>query len=136
MTQKQIYLTIIVILLASNLFLGVKYFNADKELKEAISITTAKEEKTKFIEFNKTFITEVLQAKSEVSYDTRLKLDETIKGINDEELTQQWKKFTNSQTEEEAQNETIKLLKLLAEKIGRRRQDNNRTIGKNMVLSR
>jgi len=117
MNQKQIYLIIIVILLIGNIFLGIKYFNTDKELKEAISITTAQEERTKFTEFNKVFITEVLQSKSEVSYSTRVELDETIKNINDEGLTQQWKKFTNSQTEEEAQDETIKLLKLLAEKM-------------------
>ena len=117
MNQKQIYLIVIVILLIGNIFLGVKYFNTDKELKEAISITAIEQEKTKFAEFNKTFITEVLQSKSEVSYDTRLKLDEKIKSINDEELTQQWKKFTDSQTEKEAQDETVKLLGLVAEKM-------------------
>ena len=117
MNQKQIYLIIIAILLIGNIFLGIKYFNTDKELKEAISITAIEQEKTKFAEFNKAFINKVLQSKSEVSYGTRVELNETIKSINDKELTQQWKRFTNSQTEEEAQEETIKLLKLLAEKI-------------------
>ena len=118
MTQKQIYLIIIVILLIGNIFLGVKYFNTNKELKEAITITAvAQEERTKFTEFNKTFVSEVLQAKSEVNYDTRLKLDRMIKDINDQELTAQWQRFTDSQTEEEAQDETVKLLKLLAERV-------------------
>ena len=117
MVQKQIYL-IIIILLLSNFFLGVKYFNTSKELKETKNAIAAQEERIKFAEFNKTFISEVLQAKSEVSYNTRLKLDEEIKSINDEELTAQWQKFTNSQTEEEAQDETVKLLELLAEKVG------------------
>ena len=116
MKQKQIYL-IIIILLLSNLFLGVKYFNASKELKETKSIVAIQQEKTKFIEFNKTFISEVLQAKSEVSYDTRLKLDKMIKEINDKDLTAQWQKFTDSQTEKEAQEETVKLLGLLAERM-------------------
>ena len=44
--------------------------------------------------------------------------DEMVKDINDKELTAQWQKFTDSQTEKEAQDETIKLLKLLAEKMG------------------
>ena len=117
MNQKQIYLIIIVILLIGNIFLGARYFNTNKELKKAITITAVAQEKTKFIEFNKTFISEVLQAKSEVSYDTRLKLDEMIKDINDQELTAQWQRFTDSQTEEEAQDETVKLLKLLAERV-------------------
>ena len=116
MKQKQIYL-IIVILLLSNLFLGVKYFDADKELKEVKSIITIQEERTKFTEFNKTFISEVLQAKSEVNYDTRLKLDRMVKDIDDKELTAQWQKFTDSQTEKEAQEETVELLGLLAERM-------------------
>ena len=114
MKQKQIYL-IIIILLLSNLFLGVKYFNASKELKETKSAIAAQEERTKFAEFNKTFISEVLKAKSEVDYDTRLKLDKMIKDIDDKNLTAQWQKFTDSQTEKEAQDETVKLLGLLAE---------------------
>ena len=116
MKQKQIYI-IITILLLSNLFLGVKYFNASKELKEATSITVAQEERTKFTEFNKTFISEVLQSKTEVNYDTRLKLDEMVKDINNKELNAQWQKFTDSQTEKEAQEETVKLLGLVAERM-------------------
>ena len=116
MKQKQVYL-IIVILLLANLFLGVKYFNANKELKETKSIIAARQEKTKFTEFNKIFISEVLQTKTEVNYDTRLKLDKMIKEINNKELTAQWQKFTDSQTEKEAQDETVKLLRLLAEKM-------------------
>jgi len=118
MAQKQTYLIIIVILLASNLFLGVKYFNANKELKETKNITAIEQEKTKFTEFNKTFISEVLQTESKVNYDTRLKLDKMIEDINDEELTAQWRVFTDSKTEKEAQDETVKLLELLAEKMG------------------
>ena len=116
MKQKYILL-IIIILLLTNLFLGVKYFNTNKELKETTSTIAAQQEKTKFTEFNKTFINEVLQAKTEVNYDTRLKLDEMIKNINDQELTAQWQKFTESKTEKEAQKETVKLLGLLAERM-------------------
>ena len=118
MKQKQIYLIIIIILLASNLFIGVKYFDTNKELKETKTITAAQQERTKFTDFNKTFISEVLQAKSEVNYDTRLKLDRMVKDIDDQELTAQWQKFTDSQTEKEAQEETVRLLGLLAEKMG------------------
>lgn len=117
MKQKQIYLIIIIILFISNLFLGIKYFNANKELKETENTTTVQEEKTKFTEFNKTFISEVLQTESKVNYDTRLKLDKMIEDINDKKLTEQWRKFTESKTEKEAQEETVKLLELLAERI-------------------
>ena len=117
MKQKQIYLIIIIILFAINLFLGIKYFNANKELKETKNTTAVQEEKTKFAEFNKTFISEVLQTESKVNYDTRLKLDKMIEDINDEELTAQWQKFTESKTEKEAQEETVKLLELVAERI-------------------
>ena len=49
MNQKQTYLIIIVILLIGNIFLGAKYFNTNKELKKAITITAvAQEERTKF----------------------------------------------------------------------------------------
>jgi len=117
MKQKQIYLIIIIILLATNLFLGVKYLNTNKELKETKTITVSQTEKTKFTEFNRTFINEVLQAKTEVNYDTRLKLDKMVKDLNDQDLTNQWQKFTTSQTEQEAQDETVKLLGLVAERM-------------------
>jgi len=117
MKQKQIYLIIVIILLFSNIFLGIKYFNASKELEETKNTVTLQKERTKFIEFNRIFISEVLQAKSEVNYDTRLKLDRMVKDINDQELTAQWRVFTDSQTEEEAQDETVKLLGLLAERV-------------------
>ena len=117
MKKKQIYLIIIIILLASNLFLGVKYFNVSKELKETKNTVIIQQEKTKFTEFNKTFISEVLQTKSEVNYDTRLKLDEMVKDIDDKDLTAQWQKFTDSQTEKEAQEETVRLLGLVAERM-------------------
>jgi len=117
MKQKQIYLIIITILLLSNIFIGVKYFNTNKELKETKNTITLQKERTKFTEFNRIFISEVLQAKSEVNYDTRLKLDRMVKDINDQELTAQWHKFTDSQTEKEAQEETVNLLGLLAERM-------------------
>ena len=117
MKQKYIFLIIIVLLLLSNLFLGVKYFNVNKELKETTSAIAAQQERTKFTEFNKTFISEVLQTKTEVNYDTRLKLDKMVKDINDQELTAQWQKFTTSKTEKEAQDETVNLLGLVAERM-------------------
>ena len=40
-----------------------------------------------------------------------------IKDINDQELSEQWQRFTDSKTEKEAQDETVKLLGLVAERM-------------------
>ena len=69
------------------------------------------------MEFTKLFIGEVLKADSEVSFDTRLKLETAVRNLGDEEILNQWQKFVDSKTEAGAQTEVKNLLEMLINKI-------------------
>ena len=110
-------LIIILILLAGNVFLGVKYFSVVKELRQTETLLQTQTTNEKVLEFSKLFIKEVLKAETEVNFDTRLKLENAVKNLGDEEILAQWQKFTESKTEAEAQKEVKNLLEMLMNKI-------------------
>ncbi len=71
----------------------------------------------KVLEFAKLFIEKVLKAKTEVDFETRLKLENAVRNLDDEEILVQWQKFTESKIEAEAQEEVKNLLEMLVNKI-------------------
>lgn len=94
-----------------------KYIEVQKELqitKEALKTQKINE---KILGFTKLFINQVLRAKTEINFETRLKLENTVRGIGDDEILTQWQKFIESKTETEAQTEVKNLLDLLIGKI-------------------
>lgn len=110
-------LIIILILLAGNVFLGVKYFSVVKELRQTQTALQTQTTNEKVLEFSKLFIKEVLKAETEVNFDTRLKLETTVRNLGDEEILNQWQKFVDSKTEAGAQEEVKNLLEMLMNKI-------------------
>ena len=98
--------------------LGAKnYIEVKKELqavKEALKIQKIND---KNLGFTKLFIEQVLQAEKEIDFETRLKLENAVRGIGDEEIFTQWQKFIESKTEAEAQKGVKNLLDLLVHKI-------------------
>ena len=110
-------LIIILILLAGNVFLGVKYFSVVKELRQTETLLQTQTTNKKVLEFSKLFIKEVLKAETEVNFDTRLKLETAVRNLGDEEILNQWQKFTESKTEVQAQEEVKNLLEMLMNKI-------------------
>ena len=71
----------------------------------------------KVLDFTKLFIDEVLKANAEINFDTRLKLENAVRGLNDQDILTQWQKFTDSKAEGEAQLEVKNLLETLVGKI-------------------
>jgi hypothetical protein len=71
----------------------------------------------KVLEFTNLFIEKVLKAQTEVGFETRLKLENAVRNLNDEEILAQWQKFTESKTEAGAQEEVKNLLQMLVSKI-------------------
>jgi len=105
------------VLLAAASLGAKKYIEIQKELliaKEALKIQKIN---AKTLNFTKLFIEEVLKAKTEIDFETRLKLENTVRGIDDEEILKQWNEFLNSKTESEAQDRVKNLLDLLIGKI-------------------
>ena len=117
MNKPKIILIIILILLAGNVFLGVKYFSVVKELRQTETLLQTQTTNEKVLEFSKLFIKEVLKAETEVNFDTRLKLETAVRNLGDEEISNQWQKFTESKTEVQAQEEVKNLLEMLMNKI-------------------
>lgn len=117
MNKPRTILIIILILLAGSVFLGVKYFSVVKELRQTQATLQTQTTNEKVLEFTKLFIGEVLKADSEVSFDTRLKLETAVRNLGDEEILNQWQKFVDSKTESGAQEEVKNLLEMLVNKI-------------------
>jgi hypothetical protein len=108
---------VILILLAGTLFFGVKYFAAQKELQQTRVALETQKTNDKVLEFTKLFIAEVLKAKTEVDFETRLKLENAVRNLGDEEILVRWSKFVESKTEAGAQEEVKNLLEMLVGKI-------------------
>lgn len=69
------------------------------------------------MEFAKFFIEKFLKAETGVDFETRLKLENAVRDLKDEEILAQWQKFAESKTEIDAQAEVKNLLEMLIDKI-------------------
>ncbi len=72
---------------------------------------------TKTLDFTRMFVEDVLMANKEIDFDTRLSLEASVRGLNDQQIFDQWQKFTKATTKEEASAEVKILLDLLIKKI-------------------
>ena len=108
---------LVIILLVTNLLWAWAYFHERSELADQQSFERAEMLNTKVVGFLKMFIDDVLLAQQEVNFDTRLKLENAVRDLKDNQVLAQWDKFINSRTEIEAQQEVKKLLSVLADKI-------------------
>ncbi len=115
--QKTILIIIILLLLVGNVFLGVKYFQTQKELEATKATLKTQQINEKTLEFTKLFIEKVLKAETEVDFETRLKLENAVRNLEDEAILEQWTKFVESKTESDAQENVKNLLKMLIDKI-------------------
>ena len=114
---KIAFITIILILLASNVFFVSRYFMLQKELQNARASIKAQQTDEKVLLFTKLFIKKVLKAQGEIDFETRLSLENSVRDLDDELILEQWNKFTASKTEMEAQNNLKDLLEMLVNKI-------------------
>jgi len=115
--SKTILTIIILLLIAGNVFFGFKYFAAQKEIRQTQTALETQTTQGKVLEFTKLFIEKVLKAETEVGFETRLKLENAVRNLDDEEILVQWQKFTESKTETGAQEEVKNLLEMLVNKI-------------------
>jgi len=116
-SSKLIYLGLVIILLAVGVFFGVKYFTLKADYQRAQTALAAQKKSVAVLDFTQMFIEKVLQTQSEVDFDTRMKLENAVINLNDEQILGQWKKFTASKTNEEAQQNVKDLLETLIVKI-------------------
>lgn len=108
---------LILILLVSNALWARQYFRQQKQLSQTQASLQDQQINTKVLNFTRLFINQVLQAQTEVDFEARLQLENAVRGLDDAVILAQWKKFIDSTTEQEAQNEVKNLLKMLVDKI-------------------
>lgn len=107
----------VVVLVAGGVFLGWGYFSLKQDLNKTQSDLKSMQIKYNVIFFNKLFIEKVLLAQTAVSYQDRLALEKAVQDTQDKEIQDQWAKFLSSTTENQAQQTTMQLLQLLANKL-------------------
>ena len=115
--QNIILIIVILILLVGNLFFAVKCFGIRTELEKAKQTIKAQQINEKILDFTNLFIDKVLKAEVEVSFEERLQLENAVRALEDDQILNQWNKFVESKTEEEAQKEVKNLLEMLVTKI-------------------
>lgn len=111
------WVILVLILIAGNVFLGVKYSAVQKELLQSQTVLKTQKTNENILKFTKLFIEKVLEAETEVDFETRLKLENAVRNLDDKEILAQWQKFAESKTEVQAQGEVKNLLEMLASKI-------------------
>lgn len=104
-------------LIISDVFFGLNYFLVKRELEMVKSTATKVEINDSIVNFTSLFIKKVLQAETEVDFETRLSLENAVRGLKDEEVMAEWQNFVGSKTEAEAQNSVKKLLGILISKV-------------------
>ena len=115
--DKIFLILVIMILLAGNIFFWLKYSATQQELEKTKETLAVQKTNEKILDFTKLFIEKVLKAEEEINFEDRLKLENAIRNLNDEEILAQWNKFLASKDEMEAQREVKNLLELLINKI-------------------
>jgi len=114
--DKIVYLIIVLLLLMDIVFVG-QYFASLERVKIAQNLLATYQHNEKVINFAKMFVSKILKADGEVSFEDRLALENAVRDINSQPIFDQWQKFINAKNETEAQIELKNLLELLINKV-------------------
>jgi hypothetical protein len=116
-TKKIVIYAVAAAALIAIALLSVKLYLYSNEIVRLQKVEQERVVNTKILDFTKLFIEKVLASKTEVDFETRLKLENAIRDINDTELFDQWTKFTKSKEPGEAQTDVVILLQMLMDRI-------------------
>jgi len=115
--KKIIIVIIIALLVLGNIGFGIGYFLQKAENQKIKEELGNQQMNVKIINFSNLFIEKVLKAKNEVSFEDRLKLENSVRDLSDPTILTLWEKFTESQTQDDAQEAVKNLLDVLIKKI-------------------
>jgi len=109
---------LLVILLGGNLYFSVQYVeNLKQQNADTEQASSSFNSRLQVAQFLKEFIDTVLNTQGTVSFDNRVKLENDVLQIKDDAVTAQWKTFVGSKNNKEAQQNAVKLMALLADKM-------------------
>ena len=112
-----IFVIVILFLLIGDIFFIYKCSSLQAEANRNELALQGQETNGKVLEFTKLFVSRVLKSDTEIDFETRLKLENAVRDLDDQEILAQWQKFIDSKTEQEAQVEVKGLLEMLVGKI-------------------
>ena len=112
--KKFIFTVLFIILLLGNVFLTLALFN---NFATARQNSQTQQQNAKILAFTNLFIEKVLISGQEVSFETRLNLETKVRDLNDKEILNQWKAFTDAIDNQTASVAAKKLLHLLVKKV-------------------
>jgi len=115
--KKIIIIAVILLLAIGNIVFGIGYFSEMLEIQKLRKELGNQQLNVKVINFSNLFIEKVLKAKIEVSFEDRLKLENAVRDLEDPAILNLWEKFTDSKTQDEAQEAVKNLLEVLVKKI-------------------
>src|SRR3989344_1085377 len=98
----------------ANVVLGVQLYGANKKiqaLEETVRLNKS------VLNFADLFISKVLKATSEISFEDRLQIENAVRDTKDQDIYDQWQKFVASQTLAEGQEEVKNILQLITRKL-------------------
>jgi len=116
-TSEKILLALVIIMAISTAYFATQYFLSIKQLKQVNETVKAQQVNEKTLAFANLFIDKVLSGQTEVSFEDRLQLENSVRDLNDQEVFDQWQVFVKSGVGNEGQQNLTKLLKLLITKI-------------------
>ncbi|KKR43004.1 hypothetical protein A2356_00075 [Candidatus Nomurabacteria bacterium RIFOXYB1_FULL_39_16] len=117
--KRIVLIAVIGALVIGNAFFAFNYFFLYLDQQAITSEKNKTELNGQVLNFASMFVKKVLQADSEVDFETRLSLENAVRDLKDKEIMEEWQNFTGSKTEAEAQNSVKKLLEILISKIQR-----------------
>ena len=115
--KKTIIAIIIALLVLGNIAFAIGYFSEKAKIKEMQKELKSQQFNVKIINFSSLFIEKVLKAKGEVSFENRLKLENSVRDLDDPVILNLWEKFIQSDAQDQAQEAVKNLLDVLVKKI-------------------
>jgi hypothetical protein len=105
-------------LVALNIFFTINYSHNIREKDRVQRENEVKtEERLKTARFMKLFIDKVLGTNGTITFEDRVKLENDIRVLGDNNITNQWELFVNSVDSESAQRNAILLMSMLMSKM-------------------
>ena len=115
--EKKVVGLVMVILVAGNAYFAISFFALQKELNRTNYVVLEDSRNEKALSYMQMFISDVLKSDTEVDFETRLKLENAVREIDDQMVLESWQDFINSSDEVVAQNNVKNLLDVLTSKI-------------------
>jgi len=109
---------LMVALVAMNIFFSIQYTEGIREESEKASTQAVElEQRLEIAQFMKLFIDTVLGTNGVISFDDRVKLENDIRSLGDQQAVLVWNDFVNSTDSEIAQANAVKLMSYLSNKM-------------------